>query len=126
MSSYHVALLSSFTNIDIVPPISPLFMSYKQVWLSKPSWQCQKDSGYITWYRKQFIERASDYCLTPNKSFSATSWREQVIVWWDDGNDVRFVLDQHAELDVYRTSPLKKRSSGRHGATLEHNILIPS
>jgi hypothetical protein len=56
---------------------------------------------------------------------SAISWREQVNFQWDN-DEFRFVLDQHAELDVYRTSPLKQRSSGRHGAPLEHNILIPS
>jgi hypothetical protein len=30
--------------------------------------------------------------------FSAISWREQVIFQWDD-DEVRFVLDQHAELE---------------------------
>jgi hypothetical protein len=33
-------------------------------------------------------------------NFSAISWREQVNFQWDD-NDVRFVLDQHAELDFF-------------------------
>ena len=32
--------------------------------------------------------------------FSAISW-EQVTFWWDDNDDVRFVLHQHAELDFY-------------------------
>jgi hypothetical protein len=33
-------------------------------------------------------------------NFSAISWREQVNFQLDD-DEVRFVLDQHAELDFY-------------------------
>jgi hypothetical protein len=29
-------------------------------------------------------------------------------------NDVHFVLDQHAELDIYSVSSLKQQSAGRH------------
>jgi hypothetical protein len=39
---------------------------------------------------------------------------------------VRFVLDQHAELDFYSASSLKQQSSGRRVAPLGHIILIPS
>ena len=39
---------------------------------------------------------------------------------------VRFVLDQHAELDFYSASLLKQQSAGRHVAPLRHIILIPS
>ena len=35
-------------------------------------------------------------------------------------DDVRFVLDQHAELDIYSASLLKQQSV----APIEHNILI--
>ena len=56
---------------------------------------------------------------------SVISWREQVNVQWDD-NGVRFVLDQHAELDFYSVSSLKQQSAGRHVALLGHIILIPS
>jgi hypothetical protein len=56
---------------------------------------------------------------------------------WDD-YDVRFVLNQHAELDLYSTNSLKQQSTGyfystnslkqqstgRHVATLGHIILI--
>ena len=39
--------------------------------------------------------------LTPNQQFfSYVSWQEQVNFQWDD-DEVRFVLDQHAELDFY-------------------------
>jgi hypothetical protein len=41
-------------------------------------------------------------------------------------NEVRFVLDQHAELDCYGASSLKQKSAGRHVAPLGHIILIPS
>ena len=45
-------------------------------------------------------------------NFSTTSWREQVTFWWDDDYDVRFVLDQHAELDIYNANSLKQQSHG--------------
>jgi hypothetical protein len=67
----------------------------------------------------------SDCCLTPIQQFSAISWREQVNYQWDD-DEVRFVLDQHAELDFYSASSLKQQSAGRHVAPLGHIILIPS
>jgi hypothetical protein len=44
--------------------------------------------------------------------FSAISWREQVNIKWDD-DEVRFILDQHAELDFYNASSLKQLSAGR-------------
>ena len=53
----------------------------------------------------------------------AMSWREQVNCQWDD-DEVRFVLDQHAKLDFYSASSLKR--AGRHVAPLGHIILIPS
>jgi hypothetical protein len=68
----------------------------------------------------------SDYCLIPNKLFSAISWQEQVTIWWDDDDDVHFEPDQHAELDIYIASSLKQQSDGRHVAPLEHIILFPS
>jgi hypothetical protein len=40
--------------------------------------------------------------------------------------EVRYVLDQHAELDFYSASSLKQQSVGRHVAPLWHIILIPS
>jgi hypothetical protein len=57
--------------------------------------------------------------------FSAISWREQVNFQWDN-DEVRFVLDQHAELDFYSASSLKQQSAGIHVAPLGHIILIPS
>ena len=42
----------------------------------------------------------SDCGLRQLSKFSATSWREQVNIQWDD-SEVCFVLDQHAELEFY-------------------------
>ena len=68
-------------------------------------------------------EWVSDYCLTPTKQFLAISWREQLNFQWDD-DEVRLVLDQHAELDFYSASSLKQQSADRHVAPLGHIILI--
>ena len=58
-------------------------------------------------------------------NFSAISRREQVNFQWDE-DEVRFVLDQHAELDFYSASSLKQQSADRHVASLGYIILIPS
>jgi hypothetical protein len=57
--------------------------------------------------------------------FSAISWQEQVNFQWDD-DEIRFVLDQHGELDFYSVSSLKQQSVGRRVTLLGHIILIPS
>jgi len=41
-------------------------------------------------------------------------------------DEVRLVLDQHAELDFYSVRSLKQQSAGRHVFPLGHIILIPS
>jgi hypothetical protein len=56
-------------------------------------------------------------------NFSALSGREQVNFQCDD-DEVRFVLDQHAELDFYSASALKQQSADRHVAPLGHIIPI--
>jgi hypothetical protein len=53
-------------------------------------------------------------------------WREQINFQWDDDDEVRFVLDQHAELDFHSARSLKQQSADRHVAPLGHIILIPS
>ena len=60
-----------------------------------------------------------------NSTILTISWREQVNVQLDD-DEVRFVLDQHAKLDLFSASLLKQQSAGRHVEPLGHNILIPS
>jgi hypothetical protein len=46
----------------------------------------------------------------------------------DEGHedDVRFVLDQHIELDFFSAGSLKQQVAGRHVTPLRHIILIPS
>jgi hypothetical protein len=41
------------------------------------------------------------------------SWWEQVIFWSDD-DDVRFVLNQYAELDFYSANSMKQQFTDRH------------
>jgi hypothetical protein len=60
-----------------------------------------------------------------DSDLSAISWREQVHFQWDD-DEVRFVLDHHAEFDFYSAISLKQQFTGRHVAPLGHIILIPS
>ena len=43
-----------------------------------------------------------------------------------DGDNIRFVLDQHAELYLYSASLLKLQSADIYIAPLGHIILIPS
>jgi hypothetical protein len=52
--------------------------------------------------------------------FSAISWQEQVNFQRDD-DEVRFVLDEHDELDFYGASSLKQQSAGRH---VVHQIYV--
>ena len=49
------------------------------------------------------------------------SWQEQVNFQFDD-DEVRFVLDEHAELGFYNASSLKQQSAGRYVSTLRHII----
>jgi hypothetical protein len=57
----------------------------------------------------------SDYRLTPNEQCFS-----YIMVWtsyiqWNNG-DVRFVLDQHAELDFYSARSLTQQSAENHVA----------
>jgi hypothetical protein len=57
---------------------------------------------------------------------SAISWREQVNCQWNDDDEVRFVIEQHDELDMYSARSLEQQSMGRHVAPHGHIILISS
>jgi hypothetical protein len=59
-------------------------------------------------------------------NFSPTSWWEQVIFWWNDYDDVHFVLNQHAEMDNHSTSSLYQQFAGRHIAPPWNITLISS
>jgi hypothetical protein len=71
------------------------------------------------------FEWVRDICLRQFSNFSPISWREHVNFQWDD-DEVRFVLDQQAELDLYSASSLNQQFAGKHVAPLGHIILIPS
>ena len=58
-----------------------------------------------------------DCCLTPNQNFSTISWREQVNYQRDD-DEIRLVLDQHADMDVHSASSPKQQSADRYVASL--------
>ena len=51
-----------------------------------------------------------DRTLNTDQQSLAISCREQINVHWDD-DEIRFVLDQHAEVDVYGASSLKQQST---------------
>ena len=66
-------------------------------------------------------ERMNINYLTPNEPFlSYISWQEQVMLQWDD-DEVHFVLDQHAELDVYSAN---WHNSSRVDISLNSDILF--
>jgi hypothetical protein len=70
-------------------------------------------------------EWVSEWVIVVYRQFSnlsAISWGEQVNIQWDD-DEVRFVLDQQAELDFYSDI---YQSMGRHVALHGHLIQIPS
>jgi len=63
----------------------------------------------------------------PNEQiFSYIMARTSYVQWCDDDDDVRFVLDQNASLDIYSGSSLKQQSVCRHVAPLRHIIFITS
>ena len=68
---------------------------------------------HITTVQMSSSEWVSDCFLCQLSNFSAISWREQVNFQWDD-DEIRFVLDQRAELDFYSAISLKQQSAGRH------------
>jgi hypothetical protein len=49
---------------------------------------------------------------------------ENKLIFNKNNDEVRFVLDLHAEFDFYSDSPLKQRSTGRHVAPLGYIIRI--
>jgi hypothetical protein len=61
--------------------------------------------------------------------FEWSSWLQSCSNWdsfkWDD-DEVRFVLDQYAELDFYSASSLKQQSAVRHVVPRGHINLITS
>jgi len=48
------------------------------------------------------------------------------VIYWDDDEEVRFVLDQQAVLDFYSASSLKQQSAGKNVVPLGDSILPPN
>jgi hypothetical protein len=64
----------------------------------------------------------SDYGLAPNGQFVSYIMTRTSYFQWND--DVRFALDQHAELEFYSATRLKQQSADTDGTPLGHIILI--
>ena len=62
----------------------------------------------------------------PNEQIFSYIMAITIYVQWCDDDDVRFVLDQNASLDIYSGSSLKQQSVCRHVAPLRHIIFITS
>ena len=60
----------------------------------------------------------NDCCLTTNEQYFSYFMTRKRYTQRDDDN-VRFVLDQHAQLNFSSASSLKHQSTGRHVALLE-------
>ena len=75
----------------------------------------------ITFFLNEWVD---DCCLMQNEHLFSCIMTRTNYIQWDD--DVRFGLDQHAELDFYSASSLKQKSVGRHVTPLWHINLIPS
>ena len=58
--------------------------------------------------------------------FSAISEWEQYAFRRDDDDKVRFALDEHTQLDLYRASSLKQQFTGKDVVPFGHVVLNPS
>ena len=65
----------------------------------------------------------SDCCLTPNEQLCIYIMAKTSYIQWNV-DDVRFVLDKHALLDLYCASSLKQQSVGRHITQLGKELTI--
>ena len=82
----------------------------------------------MTYWLNLPISRNNDYIVSEWLLFNTNSaifQLYQIKFQWDDG-EVRFALDQHAELDFYSASSRKQQSADGHVALLGHIILIAS
>jgi hypothetical protein len=71
------------------------------------------------------MNRLSDCYFMPNEKLFSYIMAKTSYIQWDD-HDVRFVLDQHNELDFHSANSLQQQSNDRHVAPLGHIILILS
>ena len=120
----YVSFIVKFSFISRSSVLIPPSLMY----LQERIWSERLLYNAIWTFFRNIVARTSEWVrdcsLTPiQQFFLAISWREQVNLQWDD-DEVRFVLDQHAELDFCSASSLKQQSTGRHVAPLWHIILI--
>jgi hypothetical protein len=74
-----------------------------KVWISSAKWYENK-----TLQSERVIVVVHKY-----SNFSAISWRVQVNFQWEV-DEIRYVLNQHTELDFNSASSLKQQSANRH------------
>jgi hypothetical protein len=102
-------------------------------WILVLFWQCgiilhiKSSYWYYTWSNTNvFIEESESeiivWCQMSN--FSAISRREQVTFWWDDNDDVLFILDLYAEMDLHSASSLKRQSAVKHVPPVHSNTFF--
>lgn len=59
-------------------------------------------------------------------NYLAISLQQKVIFRRDDGDEVRLLLDQHAQVDLYSAISLKQQSTCTNASPRRQNILMPS
>ena len=104
-------------------------------WILELFWQC----GIILHIKSTVIDTTHEViqmCSLQSESeiivwcqmsnFSAILRREQVTFWWDDNDDVLFILDLYAEMNLHSASSLKRQFAVKHVPSLEHIFLILS
>ena len=59
-------------------------------------WLIKKKYMYFSQFKIVSLNIQSDYCLTPNEEFFSYSIERSNFIQWNGDDNVRFVLDQHA------------------------------
>ena len=67
----------------------------------------------------------SEYCIASIQQLFSYIMASTSYNQWND-DDVCFILDQHAEFDLYSASSQKQQSADSYVALLGHILLIPS
>jgi hypothetical protein len=117
---YHTGITTNVIN-TYVNGIQVL-ISHQHQWIIKLIYQYKKAINSVkikVWVSEWLLFNAN------SAIFQLYKKREQVNVQRDD-DEVRFVLNQHSELDLYSASTLKQQFASRHVAPLGYIILIRS
>jgi hypothetical protein len=75
---------------------------------------------------KEKSECVGDCCLAPFEQHFSYIMGRTIYIRWDDSDNDSFILDEHAWLDLYTASSLKRQPESRHVTQVAHIILIPS